>query len=93
MSGASKPNSDVTPLVGMGVRSDMMTSVCDVGFSALPQLREMFHHCLIILRANRAVGVKRMTIKRMRVSSARPACYESSPIANSHHENSNLALP
>ena len=67
--------------------------VAGAGFSALRQLREMFHHSLIILRANRAVGVKRMTIKRMRVSCARPACYESSPIANSHHENSNLGLP
>ena len=50
------------------------------------------HQSFIISRANRAVGVKRMTIKRMRVSCAHPPCCESSPIANSHHENSNLGL-
>jgi hypothetical protein len=47
---------------------------------------------LIILCANRTSGVKRMTLKRMRVACPRPARCESSQIVNSRHEKAKLGL-
>ena len=48
--------------------------------------RELFPPSLIILRANPATGVKRMTLKRMRLSCAPSVFVENSQIVNSHHE-------
>ena len=71
---------------------DMVALVWDFGSSALRLLRELSPPSLIILRANRPAGVKRMTVRWMRVACARPARSESSQIVNSHYEKPKRGL-
>ena len=83
-------SSKVAPLRWMGVRRDIMTSVCDSAFSALPRLLELFPLSRSILRANLSAGVKRMIPRRMGFFCTRPARCEISQIVNCHHEKAKL---
>ena len=66
----------------------MITSVRELGFSALPLLRELFPPVLYHLACQPGGGREAHDHQADTGSSARPARCESSPIANSHHENS-----